>query len=440
MRAVDGVLYLEHRCAGLRHRVSVPEALCLSLLAATNDPAEAGRTVSEWLADDSGPSWVRRVSDRYRSYLSGDSPRPLDLGWIDEVDRARPQTADPLDRLAAPAAVTWAVTFFCNRRCAYCCVSVRAHRADADASPPDALLPLPRALRLVDQMALAGAANLYLTGGEPLLRQDLPEIIRAAAERRIRVHLTTKYPIRRCLAETLAEAGLSAAMVSLDDARPERAARLTGPAYLAEARRAIRELAAAGVPVTVHAVVTRINYDGIGELAELAADLGAVRLTFGPPSFPGLPRKAAKLLPPAIDWPALSEEVSERLAGRLEVEVTGAPVPVADMAGSGRRICENGARTLDVLPDGRVTLCRLLPDRQDLIVGDLRHQDLAEIWNGTRLRDLVAPPPDRFAGTACDGCGAFDACNRRGRCFLQALEGSGRLFAPDPFCTLDACR
>ncbi len=436
VRAVDGALYLEHRVAGVRHRVSLPEALSLSFLAATSDADDAARAVCACLEDDSGALWVRRARERYRTYLSGTSPREVDLGWLEKLEPADLRQTAPDDRLAAPAAVTWAVTFFCNRRCLYCCVPVRPHPVESAGSPPDALLPLPRALRLVDQMALAGAADLYLTGGEPLLRRDLAVIIRAASDRRIRAHLTTKYPIREALAETLAEAGLFGATLSLDDARADCAARLTGPGYLAEATQAIRALAAAGVPVTVHAVVTRVNRDGLDELAELAADLGAERLTFGPPSFPGEPERAARLLPPEIDWSDRAARLGKRCSGRLTVEAVGAPVPTAALGDASRRVCASGFSTLDVLPDGRVTLCRLLPDRESLIVGDLRHQDLAEVWNGKRLMELVAPPPERFAGSACAGCAAFDACNRRGRCYLQALEDHGRLYAPDPFCTL----
>jgi MoaA/NifB/PqqE/SkfB family radical SAM enzyme len=93
-----------------------------------------------------------------------------------------------------------------------------------------------------------------------------------------------------------------------------------------------------------------------------------------------------------------------------------------------------------MLPDGRATRCRYLPDRDDLVIGSLADQSIVEVWDGARLRELNGPPRDRYAATACHGCGGFDGCHARGRCYFTALAATGRLHAPDAFCGREAGR
>jgi len=291
---------------------------------------------------------------------------------------------------------------------------------------------------MVEEMAAIGAADLYLTGGEPLLRHDLLKIIAAASRRRVRVRVVTKYPVTQEFARELAAAGLFAATVSLDDARPHVAAALAGaPGYLGEAQEAIRAFVSAGIPLKVNAVVSRVNQEHLGELAETLIGWGVPELAVSPYVTPQpVRRNALALAPPGETFGQHVERLKERYGERLRIETGGSTIPEAGAErGCGRHVdCDVGIDALDVLPDGRVSRCRYLPHASELVVGDLTKQSIMDVWNGTTLRGFASPARAEYGDTACGTCGGFDACNSRGRCYFTALSGNGRLHAPDAFC------
>jgi radical SAM protein with 4Fe4S-binding SPASM domain len=151
------------------------------------------------------------------------------------------------------------------------------------------------------------------------------------------------------------------------------------------------------------------------------------------------PARAAsrRLVPdPELDLAARVRELREQFGKRLAIRM-GSAEETGGAAFSGERpVCDVGVRELHVLPDGRATRCRYLPGRDELAVGSLNEQSILDIWNGPRLGALVDPSRAVYAGTACASCAGFAACNRRGRCYVSALEGGGRLHAPDAFCRL----
>ena len=418
----------------VRHRLTIQEALALTFLGYTGSAEHAALLLSTCLERDEGPRWVSWVMDRWGAYLGPGPSRPPDVEFL----RVAP-TAGTRERRReeAPAAVTWLVTLACNRRCPYCYYAVTPWSASNVSSPPDATLPLGDALRIVREMGAIGTSDLYLTGGEPLLRRDLPEIIDAATSAGVRTRITTKYPIDRTLAERLALAGIYEVTVSLDEGRRTKADALAGsPGFFDEASTAIRSLLDAGVNVYVNAVVTRVNVSHVQGLVEHAITLGVPRLRLSPYSEPFPRRKAAALLVPD---PIRLHDVVTRLQGdygdRITLEVGPAETPDGGGPCGDRLLCEVGLRTLDVLPDGRVTRCRYMPHEVSLIVGDLREDTLLDIWRGARLAALYAPTASEYAGTSCHDCGGFTRCNERGRCFYTATLASGRLHAPDAWCT-----
>src|SRR5262249_51091207 len=149
----------------------------------------------------SGPRWVQRVLGRWSAYLTGDQPRSIGLQIIAALNLRSYEPIQSLQREAAPAAINWMVTLACNRRCPYCFYQVTPWRADSQESPSDATFPHADAIRMVREMAKVGASNLYLTGGEPLLRKDLPEIIAVATSVGVKSKLFTKFPISAALAQ-----------------------------------------------------------------------------------------------------------------------------------------------------------------------------------------------------------------------------------------------
>jgi pyrroloquinoline quinone biosynthesis protein E len=433
-------IFLHREGVAVRHRLGVAEAMAVAFLAASGDRAQAAADLDRMLP--AGGEWVDRIVARFWTFFGDGRPRALDMALLDKILAVRspvptlPQSS--IRQEAAPAAVTWMVTLGCNRRCPYCFFAVFHHGAEEEASPPDATFPFADVVRMLQDMALIGAADLHLTGGEPLLRRDLPDIIAAASRLRVRTNLVTKYPIDRALARRLADAGLTRVTYSLDDARPGAAAALTGARdYLEEARTALAALREARHQVEVNAVLTSKNAAWLDDLARFLVDLGIDALRISPFTPPYPRRLCAERLVTDANVGALVRSLRSRFAGAIDISAgSGA---VADAASErtcgGASVCEIGVRALDVLPDGSVTRCHYLPGVAQMTVGSLRESSLLDIWRGEKLRGLVRPTRAEYAETHCSGCGAFEACNSRGRCYVSALAGADTAFAPDDFCT-----
>ncbi len=172
------------------------------------------------------------------------------------------------DRFRRPLrSLRLSVTDRCNMRCRYC-------------MPEDEYVWLPRGsiLRYEEQARLArvfaglGVTRLRLTGGEPLLRQDLPVLVRmlAATPGVTDLSLTTNGLLLPDMVEPLRAAGLTRVTVSLDTLVPERLEALARTRRHAEVLAGIRAAVAAGLPGTkINTVVIRgFNDDELEALIE----------------------------------------------------------------------------------------------------------------------------------------------------------------------------
>ncbi|MDR3641159.1 MAG: radical SAM protein [Humidesulfovibrio sp.] len=162
------------------------------------------------------------------------------------------------------------VTQRCNLRCPVCYASASQADQDGAADAPAAEL----AARLADLRRTAGACNVQLSGGEPTIRDDLPEIIRAARAQGFGlVQLNTnglRLGREPGYARSLAQAGLQSVFLQFDG--PDEACRvLRGRPLLAEKLRALDACAEAGLGVVlVPTLVRGVNDHALGEILALA--------------------------------------------------------------------------------------------------------------------------------------------------------------------------
>ena len=159
------------------------------------------------------------------------------------------------------------VTDRCNLRCAYC-----MPEEDYVWLPRAEILHFGEVAALVDVFMDLGVDKIRLTGGEPLLRRSLPELIRLlAAKPRLRdLALTTNGVLLGEQAPALRAAGLHRVTVSLDTLRPERFTALTRRPNHAQVLEGIAALAPAGFTETkLDTVVMRgVNDDELADLIE----------------------------------------------------------------------------------------------------------------------------------------------------------------------------
>ncbi|MSO57262.1 MAG: GTP 3',8-cyclase MoaA [Acidobacteria bacterium] len=165
------------------------------------------------------------------------------------------------------------VTDRCNLRCSYC-----MPEAEYVWLPRHDILQFEEMSALVDVFARAGVDRIRLTGGEPLLRRDLPELIRMLAMKpAIRdLALTTNGVMLLEQARALREAGLHRLTVSLDTLRPDRFQALTRFDSLPQVLAGIDEAATHFTGIKIDAVIIRgTNEDELIPLLEYARRIGA---------------------------------------------------------------------------------------------------------------------------------------------------------------------
>ncbi|NLI53366.1 MAG: GTP 3',8-cyclase MoaA [Clostridiales bacterium] len=154
----------------------------------------------------------------------------------------------------------------CTLRCAYC-------RAGEGVCPKKSELTRGDFLRIVRAFASLGVDKVRLTGGEPMLRRDLLEIIRdiRAVEGIREIVMTTNGQHLPGMSRALKEAGLDRLNISLDSLRPERYAEITGGGSLERVLTGIEETLAEGFsPVKLNVVLLRgQNDDEVGDFIEL---------------------------------------------------------------------------------------------------------------------------------------------------------------------------
>jgi cyclic pyranopterin phosphate synthase len=238
------------------------------------------------------------------------------------------------------------VTDRCNLRCRYC-------------MPAEGLAWLPRAeLLTVDELvrlaAIAvrlGVRSIRLTGGEPLLRPDLPEIVGrlAALDPRPALALTTNGVGLAEVAGRLAGAGLDRVNVSLDTLDPDRFAELTRRRRLGDVLAGIAAAAAAGLqPVKLNAVLQR-NHLRAGD-AEALLDF-AIRHGYELRFIEAMPLDAQH----AWDRTAMvtAADVLERLSRRW----TLTPLPGRGSAPAERFLVDDGPATVGLVASVTAPFC-----------------------------------------------------------------------------------
>jgi cyclic pyranopterin phosphate synthase len=181
---------------------------------------------------------------------------------------------DVLDQLGRPlGSLRISVTDRCNLRCRYC-----MPEEEYAWLPRASLLSFEEITRLATAFAALGVTKLRLTGGEPLLRRDLPQLVaKLAAVPGIReIALTTNGLLLASQAEALKAAGLSRVTISLDTLHAERMAAFAKSSHHGDALEGISAALRAGFAgVKLNSVVVRgFNDDELVELARFATRAG----------------------------------------------------------------------------------------------------------------------------------------------------------------------
>jgi PqqA peptide cyclase len=336
----------------------------------------------------------------------------------------RPVVASPaVDR---PFGLLAELTYGCPLHCSYCSnpIDLAAHTDELTTAEWQRVLVEARDL---------GVLQLHLSGGEPLLRRDLAEIVQCAGELGLYTNLITSgLGLTPRRAEELLAAGLDHVQISLQSDQPAVSDRIAGVRSYEHKLAAARLVKQLGWPLTLNVVLHRHNVDRLAGILDLAEQLEADRIELAHTQYYGWAlRNRDGLLPSRAQLERAQEVVRAahaRLQGRMEVVYVlpdyFSRYPKPCMGGWGRR-------QLTVVPDGGVLPC---PTAHTLPLprASVREHDLAWIWERSPLFQ-------RFRGTDWmpEPC---RSCERReldfGGCRCQAFQLTGDAARTDPVCHL----
>ena len=374
-----------------------------------------------------------------------------------------------------PHVIAWNLTRRCNLECAHCYIAAGPSESAAGE------LGTAACLSIVDEIIAVNAAPLLiLSGGEPLLRDDLEEIAAYASGRGATVvvgtngTLLTEERIRR-----LRMAGVTGVAVSVDsmDARRHDAFRHGNGAFEATAA-AVARLREQRLDFIIQASVHRGNRGELAALVDWAADQGATSFNA---YFLVATGRGARLtdLTPAEYESTLVELVGHhrRMLGRMMVRAKCAPqfmrlvhqlAPESPLLHYETR-CPCGTQYCRITPDGQLTPCPYNPTS----AGDLRVQSFGEVWRDAPLfqrlravstggsarartrihadsadsRGSISVDPPYPHGSASHAVaeqpslgGKCGRCEYRlvcGGCRARALAVEGDLLAADPACAYE---
>jgi MoaA/NifB/PqqE/SkfB family radical SAM enzyme len=297
-----------------------------------------------------------------------------------------------------PLAVTIAVTDECQCQCVHC--------SAIEGGSQGPLLSVDEVRRVVNESVALGVTNVTFTGGEPLLRDDLEEVVAAVpGDKAVSLVFTNGIGLTSARARRLRGAGLWGVQISLDSDHPDVHDRLRGwPGCFAAVRSGIAAAKEAGLFVGLSTYATNDFVRGgvLGRLAALGASWGVHELTV----FDAIPtgrlrNQHAAVLTDANRARLVQEGLALRAAyrGRMHV-VTQAWT--TSRTGFARFIgCLAGHYQFHVTADGRFRPCDFTP----LSMGSVREASVSDLWSR-----LVSHPGYRAHRHECRmQCPAFRA-------------------------------
>lgn len=326
-----------------------------------------------------------------------------------------------------PFALIAELTYRCPLKCPYCSnpLELGRYRTELDTATWR---------RVLAEAAGLGVVQVHFSGGEPLVRRDLAELIHHSRELDLYTHLSTGATLAdEATLVGLKGCGLDAIQISLQDAQAKENDWFAGAVSFEKKLRAIEAAKRLGFPVTLNVVLHRFNLDRLEEMIDFAVRANVNRLELAHVQYGGWAFANREALLPSRNQVDRAAEVVTQARGRLAERLEILHV-LPDYFQQYPKACLNGwGRVfLTVAPDGAVLPCQTARQIAGLEFPNFRDASLESIW-------FDAPVFQRFRGTDWmpEPC---RSCDRReidfGGCRCQAFLLAGDAGATDPVCRL----
>jgi pyrroloquinoline quinone biosynthesis protein E len=330
-----------------------------------------------------------------------------------------------------PYALLAEITHRCPLHCPYCSNPTQArnnHELTTDEWK-----------RVIREAAELGVLQIGFSGGEPLARRDLAELIRAAREANLYTNLITSgIGLNDARVRSLRDAGLDSVQLSFQSDEVDLADEIAGAHAHQRKLDVAAKIRAAGIPLSLNFVIHRRNIDRLSQMIELTEALEAERVEFANVQFYGWAFLNRAALLPTPEQVVRAREIATaakvRLAGKIDIFYV-----LPDYYETRPKPCLNGwgQRYLTVNPTGDVLPCPTASSAiPDLRFENVRAHGVDWIWRESESFN-------RFRGTGWmpEPC---RSCPQReidfGGCRCQAALLTGNAANTDPVCELSPNR
>ncbi len=337
--------------------------------------------------------------------------------------------------LSAPINANIEVTNRCNLQCVFC-------SADSNEIPGSNELSMPDLMDIADQLEEMKILRVKITGGEPFLKKGIMEFLSRLSKRH-RISINTNATlITEKIAGELAKLNIDTMIVSLDSADPGINDRLRGRDSSRRTVEGIKILRKFNIPVSIAAVLTKLNADGIPELALFLKGLGFSQLGVNHVYPQG--RAANRFKELALDYDGL-----ESFYLKIDdFNKTNPGISISFEQGHWYRMkyssqekkegkkkyllpCHAGINQIGILANGDVVPCLLMAS---LKAGNIKREKLADMWkNSDVFKKMKELATTEIHQTEC-GANCRFSYDCRGGCRAKAFLHSGSFTGKDPEC------
>ena len=278
-----------------------------------------------------------------------------------------------------------------------------------------------------------GAVQLGLSGGEPLARTDLAEIVRHARDLGYYSNLITSgYGLTEARIIELKEAGLDHIQVSIQASTQELNDHIAGTKSYSHKQDVARLVKKHGYPMVLCVVIHRQNIHQMADILKMASELGADYLELANTQYYGWAHKNRDLLLPSREQFETAEKIAqdykETVKGKMKIYYV-----VPDYYEDRPKACMNGWGTtfLTVAPDGVALPCHSARELPGLDCPNVTDFSVSEIWNDSKAFNFFRG--DDWMKEPCRSCS--EKSEDFGGCRCQAYLLTGDMYNTDPVCS-----
>jgi pyrroloquinoline quinone biosynthesis protein E len=318
------------------------------------------------------------------------------------------------------------LTYACPLQCPYCSNPIDYANYQSELSTEDWK-------RVLSQARKMGAVQLGFSGGEPLTRTDLVELVKHARDLGYYTNLITSgYGMTEEKIVQLKEVGLDHIQISIQASSQELNDHIAGTSSFEHKKTVAHLVKKHGYPMVLCVVIHRENIHQMTQILAMAEELGADYLELANTQYYGWAHANRDLLLPTREQFEEAEQIAqafkEKVAGKMKIYYV-----VPDFYEDRPKACMNGWGTtfLTIAPDGVALPCHSARDLPGLNCPNVNDYSIEEIWHKSKAFNFFRG--QEWMKEPCRSCD--EKSKDFGGCRCQAYLLTGDMYAADPVCS-----